>query len=66
MNDFSRKTLRSLSLRGIYLVGLTVIPDMSSAMPMACGDRGYIMNDNGTGRVLTFSGVMAMASKTEA
>jgi hypothetical protein len=62
MNDFSRKTLRALSLRGISLVGLTVIPDMASVMPFACGDRGYMINDNGTGRVLRFSDVLALAS----
>jgi hypothetical protein len=62
MNDFSRKTLRALSIRGIFLVGLTVIPDMASGMPFACGDRGYMINDNGTGRVLRFSDVLALAS----
>jgi hypothetical protein len=62
MNDFSRKTLRALSLRGISIYGLTVIPDYASDMPFACGDRGYMINDNGTGRVLRFSDVLALAS----
>jgi hypothetical protein len=63
MNDFSRKTLRALSLRGISLVGLTVIPDMASEMPFACGQRGYIIDDNGTGRVRSFLEVLALAEK---
>lgn len=62
MNDFSRTTLRSLSRKGITLVGLQWLPDMSSDMPMACGERGYVLNDNGTCRVRRFADVMALAT----
>jgi hypothetical protein len=62
MNDFSRTTVRSLLRKGITLVGLQWLPDMASDMPMACGERGYVVNDNGTGRVLRFTDVMALAS----
>lgn len=60
MNDFSRKTIAALARKGITIVGLQAIPDMASAMPYANATRGYVVNDNGTGRVLTFSEVMAL------
>ena len=58
MNDFSKSTLRKLAQKGITLIGIQAIPDMSSSMPFANAERGYVMNDNGTCRVLTFSQVM--------
>jgi hypothetical protein len=61
MNDFSRKTLKALAAKGIRLVGLQAIPDMSSAMPYANATRGYVMDDNGTGRVWTHAEVLARA-----
>lgn len=61
MNDFSRTTLRNLSRKGISLVGLQAIPDMASAMPWANAERGYVLNDNGTCRVLRFTEVMELA-----
>lgn len=47
MNDFSRKTLKALSKKGISLVGLQ-------------GDF-YVLNDNGTCKVRTFSQVLELA-----
>ena len=61
MADFSKKTLSSLARKGITLIGLTVIPNMSSALPFANGDRGYQINDNGCGRIWTFSQVLEAA-----
>jgi hypothetical protein len=61
MNDFAKKTLNALAKKGITLVGLCTIPDMSSAMPFANGERGYNINDNGTGRVWTFAQVLNAA-----
>ncbi len=61
MNDFNRKTMKILAARGIFLIGLTVLPDFSKPMPYACGERGYQINDNGTGRIWTFSEVLAAA-----
>jgi hypothetical protein len=62
MNDFSRTTLRNLARKGISLVGLQAIPNMASAMPFANADRGYVMDDNGTCRVLTFGEVERLAT----
>lgn len=65
MRDFSKKTLAALARKGIALVGLTVIPDMSSDMssdmPFANGSRGYQLNDNGCHRIRTFAEVLEMA-----
>lgn len=62
MNDFSRKTLRALAAKGIRLIGLQAIPDMSSDMPWANAERGYVLDDNGTCRVVSFRQVMGMAA----
>ena len=61
MRDFSSSTLRRLAQKGIRLVGLQAIPDMSSDMPFANAARGYVVDDNGCGRIWTFSQVMEAA-----
>lgn len=61
MNDFSRKTIAALARKGIRLIGLQAIPDMTSSMPWANADRGYVMDDNGCGRVWTFNEVLEAA-----
>ena len=61
MNDFSKKTIAALARKGIRLIGLQAIPDMSSPMPFANATRGYIIDDNGTGRVLTFNEILELA-----
>ena len=59
--DFSKSTLRALAKRAISVVGVQMLPDMSSAMPFANADKGYVVSDNGTGRVWTFSQVLGAA-----
>ena len=61
MNDFSKKTFAALARKGIRLIGLQAIPDMSSSMPYANSTRGYVVDDNGTGRVLSFNQMMEAA-----
>jgi len=61
MNNFSASTLRRLAKRGISLVGLQAIPDMASAMPYANVSTGFLVNDNGCGRVWTFAQVLEAA-----
>jgi hypothetical protein len=53
MNDFSRKTIRSLSRKGIALVGLSCDPASDATL--------YVLNDNGTQRIRTFREVLALA-----
>ena len=60
MRDFSRKTLAALARKGIEVLGLTVIPSTGDT-PFASGERGYRINDNGCGRVWTFSQVLEVA-----
>lgn len=62
-SHFGSKTVRALSKLGVSVVGLTVIPDNASDLPCANGDTGYIVNDNGTGRVLRFLDVLALSRK---
>ena len=61
MSHFSASTIRRLAKRGISLVGLQAIPDMASAMPYANAATGYVVNDNGCGRVWTFTQVLEAA-----
>lgn len=61
MQDFSKKTLAALARKGIRLIGLTVIPDMTSEMPFANGSRGYQLDDNGCHRIRTYREVLEMA-----
>lgn len=63
MNDFSKRTLKALARRGIRLIGLQAIPDMTSSMPMANATRGYVVDDNGCGRVWNFAEVMKAAAR---
>jgi hypothetical protein len=61
MSHFSAKTLRALSRKGITVVGLQAIPDMSSDMPFANAETGFLVNDNGCGKVWTFRQVLEAA-----
>lgn len=57
MRDFSSKTLTALGKRGIRVLRATTIPNATSDMPFATGERGYQVSDNGTSRVWTFTQV---------
>lgn len=58
--DFSAKTLRSLCANGIELVGTQMLPGAGD-MPLANAERGFVVNDNGCGKVWTFSQVLGAA-----
>ena len=40
MNDFSKKTIAALAKKGIRLIGLTVIPNTKSDMPLLLANMG--------------------------
>lgn len=61
MNDFSKRTIAALAHKGITLVGLTIIPDMSSSMPYANGTRAYVLDDDGCQRIRSFAEVLELA-----
>lgn len=58
--DFSAKTLRTLSARGIEVVGVQMLPG-AGAMPWANAERGFVVNDSGRGKVWTFAQVLGAA-----
>lgn len=60
--DFSRGTASKLAKRGIRLSGIQMIP---GAGPMAWADatRAYVVDDNGTGRVLSFEAIVSASAK---
>ena len=61
MRDFSKKTLAALARKGIVITGFAAIPNMALATPFASADRGYAVDDNGCGRIWTFSQVLEAA-----
>jgi hypothetical protein len=58
--DFGRKAINALSRKGIVFVGTQTVPNMASDVPFATGERGYVVSDNGCGRVLTYREVLAL------
>lgn len=59
--NFSAKTLRTLSRKGIEVIGTQLLPNLASDLPWADPDLGIVISDNGTGRVLTFRQVLEAA-----
>ena len=58
MSHFSAKTLRALSRKGVTITGLQALPVNGS---FANCETGYLVNDNGCGRVWTFAQVLGAA-----
>ncbi|AGR48060.1 hypothetical protein PHIM7_333 [Sinorhizobium phage phiM7] len=56
---FAAKTLRALKKKGIEVMSTTFIPDASGDYTR--GETAYNINDNDTGRVMTFLEVLALA-----
>lgn len=61
-NDFSSKTLKALTKRGIRIVGATYIPGPDGSFISADAQQVWNLDDNGTHRVRTFREVMALAA----
>jgi hypothetical protein len=59
VRDFGLRTVASLEARGIRFVGIQAIPG-AGALPFANAERGYVLDDNGTGRVLSYLEVRAL------
>jgi hypothetical protein len=58
-SHFSKKTLKALNQKGIYIIGSTYVPGPDGSF--ANGDTGYMLSDNETGKVRTFLQVLEMA-----
>lgn len=57
--DFPKGMLVSLLKKGMRITGTTWLPD--SKGNYSNGERGYLIDDNGTQRIRTYLGVMALA-----
>jgi len=57
---FGRKAIATLARKGITITALTVIPGEGD-LPFATGETGYIVADNGCGRVWTYREVAEAA-----
>ncbi len=59
MSHFSAATRRALARKGVSVYGLQALPDTSGSFLNS--STGYLVNDNGTGRVWTFAQIMGAA-----
>lgn len=57
--DFSKITLNALRKKGINVIGSTWIPDENGCF--LNGERGYKIDDNGTGKIWRFLEVLKIA-----
>lgn len=62
---FTPELLKTLTKNGISIIDITVIPDTNSATPFASGTRGYVVDDNGTNRILTYAGICGIPLKKD-
>lgn len=51
--DFGRKAVTTLSRKGIRITGSTWLPGTDGSF--ANGERGYLLDDNGTGKARTYA-----------
>jgi len=58
--DFAVGTLAALTARSCWLVGVTTVP-RAGTLGWMDTEPGYVVYDRGTGRVLTFTDVLALA-----
>jgi len=59
--DFGAKTLRALTRNGVTITGSQLLPGAGD-MPWTNATRGYVVDDNGQGRVFTYADVMKRAA----
>ena len=52
LRDFGRKTIAALTAKGIRVINVTALPDAKGSFLNS--ERGYVVDDNGTGRVFTY------------
>lgn len=60
--DFSKDTIRILKEKGIRIIGIQALPDMSNPLPWANADTGYILDDNGCGKVCSHRQVINLTA----
>ena len=57
--DFGKEVLAALRKRGMKITGSTWLPGPGGNF--ANGERGYLIDDSGTGRVRDYRGVLNLA-----
>lgn len=57
---FGRKAVAALARKGVAIIATAVIPGAGD-MPFATGETGYVVSDNGCGRVWTYRQVAEAA-----
>ena len=58
-SHFGRKAVTALARKGIRVIGLQAIPDAAGSFLNS--STGYVVDDNGCGRVLSYFEVRALA-----
>ena len=61
ISHFGAKIVRKLTARGVEFLGTCVIPG-DGPMAMANGSTGYQVSDKGTGKLWSYSQVLAKAT----
>ena len=57
--DFARKTIKALAKKGIRIYSKTWLPGKDGSF--ANGQTGYKLDDNGTSRIVDYTGVLNAA-----
>lgn len=60
--DFSKRTLKALAKKGIYVIGVQLVPDMSNPLPWANPQKCYCLDNNGEGQVRDLFQVIALGN----
>jgi len=60
VRHFGRKAVAALARKGIKVIGLQSLPGPSGSF--LDSETGYIISDNGTGRVLPYLALRALAA----
>lgn len=57
---FNSKTLKALTTKGIAIISSTWLPGLDGSFANGC--TGYILDDNGTQRIRTYTQVQELAA----
>lgn len=57
IRHFGKRAVTALARKGIQIIGLQALPNVNRDLAFVDADTGYVVNDNGTGRVWTYADV---------
>jgi hypothetical protein len=61
-SHFNKKTLRALTKKGIAIINAQWMPGRDGSYISADAQTGYMLDDNGTGRLVTYLEVLKLAA----